>query len=65
MDSGVPARWGRRTVEDVHTATRTVADSDVDSMFMWGYDACRIISDIACEDPEAVWNAYLDELPEN
>ena len=51
------------TIEDVHTATRTVVDSDVDSVFMWGYDACRIISDIACEDPKAVWDAYLAELP--
>jgi hypothetical protein len=38
-------------------------DSDVDSVFMWGYDACRTISAIACEDPEAVWEAYVEELP--
>ncbi|WP_436912218.1 hypothetical protein [Halosimplex marinum] len=50
-------------VEEVRTATRTACDSGVDSVFMWGYDACRSISSIACENPDAVWEAYLDELP--
>lgn len=50
-------------VENVRTATRTAIDAGVDSVFMWGWDACRTISSIACEEPEAVWNAYLDELP--
>jgi hypothetical protein len=51
------------TVEDVRTATRTVVESGVDSIFMWGYDACRSMSSIACESPDAVWEAYLSELP--
>jgi len=51
------------TIADVRTATRIVRESGVDSVFMWGWDGCRVISDIACEDPEAVWAAYLDELP--
>ena len=50
------------TIEEVRTATRIVRESDVDSVFMWGWDGCRVISDIACDDPEAVWQAYLDEL---
>ncbi|MFB6194649.1 MAG: hypothetical protein ABEI80_00625 [Haloplanus sp.] len=49
-------------IEEVRTATRTACDSGVDSVFMWGYDACRSISSIACEDPDAVWDAYLEEL---
>jgi len=47
----------------VRTATRTALEGGVDSVFTWGWDGCRVISDIACEDPEAVWRAYLDELP--
>ncbi|ELZ04740.1 hypothetical protein C482_03061 [Natrialba chahannaoensis JCM 10990] len=54
---------GSKTTDDVRTATRAAVDGGVDSVFMWGYDACRTISSIACEDPDAVWNAYLDELP--
>ncbi|RQG94243.1 hypothetical protein [Natrarchaeobius chitinivorans] len=51
------------TIGDVRKATRATIDGGVDSVFMWGYDACRSISDIACEDPDAVWEAYLEELP--
>lgn len=51
------------TADDVRTATRTALNADVDSIFMWGYDGCRTISEIACENPGAVWNAYLAELP--
>lgn len=51
------------TIEDVRIATRTAVNGDVDSVFMWGWDGSRVISDIACDDPEAVWQAYLDELP--
>lgn len=50
------------TIQAVRTATRTAIAADVDSIFLWGWDGCRIISDIACEDPDAVWNAYLEEL---
>ena len=49
--------------EDVRTATRTALDGGVDSVFTWGWDGCRVISDIASENPEAVWRAYLEELP--
>lgn len=56
-------RLGPDTAETVRATTRTAIDSGVDSVFMWGYDACRSISSIACEDPDAVWSAYLDELP--
>jgi hypothetical protein len=50
------------TLAEVRTATRSAVDGGVDSVFMWGWDGCRVISDIACDDPESVWEAYLDEL---
>nr|WP_245800122.1 hypothetical protein [Haladaptatus litoreus] len=53
---------GESATDDVRTATRTALDL-ADSVFMWGYDGCRTISEIACEEPMAVWSAYLDELP--
>ncbi|ODR80817.1 hypothetical protein BG842_13765 [Haladaptatus sp. W1] len=53
---------GDSATEEVRTATRTVLDLGADSVFMWGYDGCRTISEIACEDPMGVWNAYLDEV---
>lgn len=54
---------GSDTTDAVRATTRTAIDSGVDSVFMWGYDACRSISSIACEEPDAVWSAYLEELP--
>ncbi|MFC4451312.1 hypothetical protein [Halorussus aquaticus] len=54
---------GESAADDVRTATRTALDCGADSVFVWGYDGCRTISEIACEEPMAVWNAYLDELP--
>ncbi|WP_227378674.1 hypothetical protein [Haladaptatus halobius] len=53
---------GDSAPDDVRTATRTALDL-ADSVFMWGYDGCRAISKIACAEPMAVWEAYLDELP--
>ena len=50
------------TIEEVRTATRTAIEGGVDSVFMWGYDGCASISHIASERPQAVWNAYLEEL---
>ena len=55
-------RLGEGKTEEVRTATRTAIDSGVDSIFMWGYDACESISSIACAEPEQVWRAYLDEV---
>ena len=42
--------------------SRTALDCGADSVFMRRYDSCRTISAIACEEPMAVWNAYLDEV---
>ena len=55
-------RLGAGKTEEVRIATRTAVESGVDSVFMWGYEACQSISSIACEEPEAVWEAYLDEV---
>ena len=51
-------------VEQVRRATRIAVEGGVDSVFMWGWDACRVISSIGTDDHDAVWNAYLDELPD-
>ena len=55
-------RLGPDSTEAVRTATRTAVESGVDSVATWGYDGCASISSIACEEPEAVWRAYLDEV---
>lgn len=55
-------RLGAGKTDEVRTATRTAIDRGVDSVFMWGYDACESISSIACAEPEQVWRAYLDEV---
>lgn len=52
------------TGDEVRAATRTAINASVDSVFMWGYDACRSISSIACDETADVWNAYLDEIPQ-
>jgi len=49
--------------EQVRRATRIAVEGGVDSVFTWGWDACRVISSIAADDPDAVWEAYLDALP--
>ena len=49
--------------DDVRAATRTALDADPDSVFLWGYDGCRTVSEIACAEPMAVWDAYLSTLP--
>ncbi|MFB6355892.1 MAG: hypothetical protein ABEJ65_05190, partial [bacterium] len=51
-----------REINNVRLATRTALEASPDSVFMWGWDGCRVISNIACERPEDVWNAYLEEL---
>ncbi len=55
-------RLGPDAEDEVRTATRTALESGVDSVFMWGYEACESISSIACEEPEKAWSAYLDEV---
>lgn len=29
---------------------------------MWGWDGCRVISEIASKDPDRVWKTYLDAI---
>ncbi|WP_101295820.1 alpha-amylase family protein [Halegenticoccus soli] len=50
------------TYDHVRTTTRSAAEGGVDSVFMWGYDGCRSISSIASENPDRVWESYLDAL---
>ena len=53
------------TYENVRTATRVAIEGGADSVFMWGWDGCRVISEIASENPDAVWQAYLDAIEEH
>nr|WP_202935185.1 hypothetical protein [Halorussus amylolyticus] len=52
------------TPKKVERATEIAVEGGVDSVFMWGWDACRVISSIGTTDHDAVWNAYLDALPD-
>lgn len=52
------------TVEQVRQATEIAVDGGADSVFMWGWDGCRVLSSIASETPEAVWEAFLGALPD-
>lgn len=52
------------TYENIRKVTREAADGGVDSTFMWGYDGCRSISSITSENPNRVWETYLDALPD-
>lgn len=54
---------GDESVENVRIATEEALDSGVDSIFMWGYDGSRTISQFASAEPERIWQAYLDALP--
>lgn len=51
--------------EQVRRATRLAVEGGADSVFMWGWDACRVISSIGTDDHDAVWNTYLDALPDD
>ena len=55
---------GDDAAEQVRRATRIAVEGGVDSVFIWGWDACRVISSISADDADAVWNAYLDALPD-
>lgn len=52
------------TYEHVRLATETAIERGVDSIFMWGWDGCRVISSIASENPNDVWKTYLDTIDE-
>lgn len=47
---------------NIRTATETAIDCGADSVFMWGWDGCRVISEIASKDPDRVWKTYLDAI---
>lgn len=51
------------TIEQVRRATAMAVDGGADSVFLWGWDGCRVLSSISCDDPEAVWEAFLGALP--
>ncbi|WP_207592939.1 hypothetical protein [Halomontanus rarus] len=53
-----------KSYDNVETATRTAIEGGADSVFMWGWDGCRAISSIASENPDTVWQTYIDAAGE-
>lgn len=51
-----------QTLENVKSAVRTALSYEPDSLFLWGWDGCRIMSALACESPATIWEAYLGEV---
>ncbi len=44
---------------EITLAITSLADAGVDLIAIWSYRACEAMSGLACEDPEAAWNAVL------
>lgn len=44
---------------DITLAITSLADAGVGLIAVWSYRACEAMSGLACEDPEAAWNAVL------
>jgi len=51
-----------KTMLNHKQSIRSAIDSDPDSLFIWGWDGCRIMSTISCDRPMEVWNAFLQEI---
>jgi hypothetical protein len=45
--------------DEITLAITSLADAGVDLIGVWSYRACEAMSSLACEDPEAAWNAVL------
>lgn len=52
----------KETMADFGTALRTAKSYDPDSLFLWGWDGCRVMSSIACEAPETIWREFLKNI---
>lgn len=48
----------KEDLEAVRTAVRTALSHKPDSLFIWGWDGCRVMSSIASDKPEDVWNVF-------
>ena len=44
---------------DITLAITSLADAEVGLIAVWSYRACEVMSGLACEDPEAAWDAVL------
>ncbi|MFN8661365.1 MAG: hypothetical protein U0075_05700 [Thermomicrobiales bacterium] len=45
--------------EEITLAITSLADAGVDLVAVWSYRACEAMSGLACEDPDAAWDAVL------
>jgi hypothetical protein len=52
----------KEETKNVATATKIAVESDVDSVFMWGWDGARVMSESAAAEPGAVWDAYISTI---
>ncbi|MFB6344917.1 MAG: hypothetical protein ABEK50_03980 [bacterium] len=45
--------------EQVNKATEAALSFEPDHVFLWGWDACRVMSSLSPDDPAEVWRAFL------
>ncbi len=50
------------TREQFLSALRSAESQDPNSIMLWGWDACRVMSSIACESSESIWETYRSHV---
>lgn len=53
------------TMEEFETALQTAKSYHPDSLFLWGWDGCRIMSSLSVESPESIWDEFLNNVNRN
>lgn len=46
--------------EEIFTAVNAAADAGIESMAVWGFDACSFMSSIAPDNPEKTWKIVVE-----
>ena len=49
-------------VPDVRRAVRAAREEEIEDLWTWAFEACGHMSALAGDDPQAVWQATVDEL---
>jgi hypothetical protein len=52
----------RETIEKFRMALDVAKSSGPDSLFLWGWDGCRVMSSKACESAETIWSEFLNAV---
>lgn len=50
------------TRRDFQRALRTAKSHDPNSIMVWGWDASRVMSSIACESPDLIWERFMETM---